>query len=554
VAVAWKSPVASRVRITGRLADADPAGGDGIAWIVDLRTANGRQELATGDFPNGGAQKLTDGKNAERLSSVEVKEGDSLELLVLPKENYICDTTVVELTIAEAEGTAEWNLTRDLVDDPHQGNPHADRLGHPAVWHFYDMAESNRARQAPTAFNPALAVWMQTAREKQDRALLQRAAEDFQKTFEVVDDRSPFWIHDPADQKYWSPSAREELATLTGALATLKKTPPPPEPFANGAQEGGVPDSPQAGIHDVRVHIRGRYDRLGDVVPRRFPLILAGDDQTPIARGSGRLQLARWLASADNPLTARVIVNRIWQYHFGEGIARTPSNFGKLGERPSHPELLDYLARSFVESSWSIKALHRDILLSAAYQQSSAPPPESLAADPDNRLIGRMNRRRLEAEAIRDTLLAVAGNLDLEQAGPAVRDFSSPRRSLYQMTVRSDRAGFGPLFDVADSTALVDKRTVSTVAPQALFLLNHPFVVAQTAALTQRILSGSATGERERIERAYLVLYGRLPTEEEYAVGESFLRRSGERGDKPEICWQAYCQVLLCANELIYLD
>ena len=146
--------------------------------------------------------------------------------------------------------------------------------------------------------------------------------------------------------------------------------------------------------------MRGKYDRLGDLVLRRFPRLLAGDDQKPIREGSGRLQLANWVASPENPLTARVMVNRIWQHHFGEGIVRTPNNYGKLGTPPTHPELLDYLAHRFIDSGWSIKAMHRAIMLSATYQQSSIPLPATLKADPDNLWLGRMNRRRLESEAL----------------------------------------------------------------------------------------------------------------------------------------------------------
>ena len=160
------------------------------------------------------------------------------------------------------------------------------------------------------------------------------------------------------------------------------------------------------------------------------------------------------------------MVNRIWQHHFGEGIVRTPSNFGKLGDRPSHPELLDYLADRFVQSGWSIKAMHRLIMLSATYQQSSEPTREVAMSIPKIAFSGRMNRRRLEAEEVRDSLLAVAGRLDRTAGGPAMRDFNAPRRTLYLMTIRSDRSGFGPLFDQADSTAPVDRRTVSTVAPR----------------------------------------------------------------------------------------
>jgi hypothetical protein len=302
-------------------------------------------------------------------------------------------------------------------------------------------------------------------------------------------------------------------------------------------------------MHDVRVHIRGRYDRLGELVPRRFPVILAGDRQAPITAGSGRLDLARWLTAPEHPLTARVMVNRIWQGHFGSGIVRTPGNFGKLGERPTHPELLDYLARRFIAHGWSMKRLHREIMLSRVYQQASTPEPDTVKADPDNLLFGRMNRRRLEAEAVRDNLLAVAGRLDHQPGGKAVRDFNSPRRTLYQMTVRSDRSGFGPLFDVADPTAIVDRRTVSTVAPQALFLLNHPFVLEQAKSIASRIRA-EKPDDGLRLESLYVRLYGRPPSAEETKIGKEFLSRSGPA----EKAWEEYCQILLCANEFIYVD
>jgi hypothetical protein len=346
------------------------------------------------------------------------------------------------------------------------------------------------------------------------------------------------------------PKVKHKLAE---SLANVKKNSQPAPRLVHGAQEGGVPGSPQAGVHDVRIHIRGSYNRLGDVVPRRFPTILAGEKQSPITQGSGRLQLAQWLASPDHPLTARVMVNRIWQHHFGEGLVRTPSNFGRQGERPTHPELLDYLARRFVESGWSIKQMHRAIMLSTVYQQASETGTETVRADPDNRLWGRMNPRRLEAEAIRDNLLAVSGRLEPRLGGPATRDFNSPRRTLYQMTIRSDRSGFGPLFDMADSTAPVAKRASSTVAPQALFLLNHPFVLQQTNALTRRLLSSGAGNESCLIQRAYLLLYGRPATAEESKLGLSFL--AARRGSQSyEENWTEYLHVLLCANEFIYVD
>jgi len=549
VVAGWKSPVTGKVRVQGRVVDADPAGGDGIAWIIDHRSDGMLHELASGDIPNGGAQQFAQGKSAGRLTSLDVKAGDLVELLVLPKANHTCDTTVVEFVIAAEDDSGVWDLTRDVAGNVLAGNPHADRRGHAGVWRFSDMADSNRARGAGTGTGTGLALFRQAVRGAGPKDV-ERAAAAFQKTFALADARSPFWPTRPEEEGLLPAQARGRLARMRQELETLRRNSPPQLLFANGAQEGGVPGSPHAGVHDVRIHIRGSYARLGALVPRRFPTILTGDHQKPITEGSGRLQLARWLASADHPLTARVMVNRIWQHHFGEGIVRTPSNFGKLGERPSNPQLLDWLAQRFVDSGWSIKAMHRTIMLSAAYQQSTEPRAETAKADADNRLFGRMNRRRLEAEIIRDNLLAVAGRLDRDAGGPATPDFNRPRRTVYLMTVRSDRTGFRPLFDVADSTALVDKRTVSTVAPQALFLLNHPFVLAQTRALAGRLLQ-AATDDRRRIGKAYELLYGRPPTAEETQIGLDFLAKAD---GGPSRRWQEYCQVLLCANEFIYVD
>src|SRR5439155_12802662 len=174
----------------------------------------------------------------------------------------------------------------------------------------------------------------------------------------------------------------------------------PEPPSAEAAQEGGTPGGLFPKIQDVPIHVRGSYTRLGAVVPRHIPAFFAGEKQPKIEKGSGRAELARWVASKDNPLTARVIVNRVWQWHFGAGIVRTPNNFGMLSEPPSHPALLDWLTRRFVEEGWSLKKLHRRIMLSATYQQASTLPPQQVVRDPDNRWLGRFMPRRLEAEAI----------------------------------------------------------------------------------------------------------------------------------------------------------
>ena len=309
-----------------------------------------------------------------------------------------------------------------------------------------------------------------------------------------------------------SPVARGLIAEARMELAGLQKSPPSPLTFAHGVGEGGVPQSAYAGIQDAKVQVRGRYDRLGETVPRRFPQLLAGDGPPPIMQGSGRLELARWIASSQNPLTARVMVNRIWQFHFGEGIVRTPGNFGKLGLPPTHPELLDYLAHRFVESGWSMKAMHRAIMLSSVYQQSSVPNPETLKTDPDNKLFGRMNRQRLTVEALRDSLLAASGSLDLSLGGAPIREIKNNRRTLYLMTVRSDADNFRCLFDAADPTAIVEQRAVSTVAPQAIFLLNSPFVLEQAKILTRRVLETEGIDDPGRIEWLYRRLHCHQPS------------------------------------------
>jgi hypothetical protein len=641
VAVGWRSPVSATVRISGRVTDADPVGGDGIAWILDHQRGAAAAELATGAFPNGGAQDFVDGQGGNRLSEVAVKAGEEIRLTVLPKGDYGFDTTVVELRIATADGQRAWTLAGDLVADPLQGNPHADGYGNAAVWSFYEARDPTRPTSAPEG---RLAQWERAVASGERRAIDEAAAQ-IQKDLDPADPRSPFRIRRAEDDRELPEPARAAIGGIESELASLKRSPPPPIPYANGAQEGGVPGSPHAGVHDVQVHLRGRYDHLGDLVRRGFPAVLAGDRQPLIAQGSGRLELARWLArgpqaGTPHPLTARVMVNRVWQHLFGHGIVRTPGNFGKLGERPTHPELLDWLASALVSGDaleyrsdgaldgsrlsrshrsttpplhhsvpasfppsvspsprpWSLKGLIRLIMLSAAYQQSSVAPGRSLKADPDNRLFSRMERKRLEAEAIRDNLLTVSGRLDPTPGGVATRDFSSPRRSVYQMIVRSDRSGFGPLFDVADPTASVDQRTESTVAPQALFMWNHPFVLEQARALAKRLLAGAPGEDRPRIGRAYALLYARPPRAEEIRVGLEFLARAragalqgreprsdviqsafadrenpqpapsgfvpsdrhfhaGQAGSAAdERAWTEYALVLLCANEFVYVD
>jgi hypothetical protein len=368
---------------------------------------------------------------------------------------------------------------------------------------------------------------------------------------ELLSPRGPFWPSREGLDKWLPAEVRSRLDRLRQELEALQKLKPPVIPEAVVVQDGGPRGTRHEGFHDAPVYIRGNHKNRGKIVPRAFPRILVGDRQPPITQGSGRRQLADWLARADHPLTARVMVNRIWQHHFGEGLVRTANNFGERGERPSHPELLDYLAGNFVRSGWSVKAMHRFIMLSATYQQSSQASADLLARDPDNRLWGRMTRRRLEAEAIRDSLLAVSGQLDLTPGGPAFQDLAVPRRTLYLMAVRtgSNDAGFGALFDRADPGAIVDRRSVSTTAPQALFFLNDPFVAAQARMLAARVAREATGGPEGQIRRLYGTVFGREPTSAELAVGQRMLQPV-----KNLDAWTRYCHLILCTNEFLYVD
>ncbi len=336
----------------------------------------------------------------------------------------------------------------------------------------------------------------------------------------------------------------------------LQKELPPELPMALAVSEGGVPGGLFPAIQDVPIHLRGSYTRLGSVVPRRMPSFFAGDRQPSIANGSGRRELAAWVASKENPLTARVIVNRVWQSHFGEGLVRTPNNFGLLSEPPSHPALLDWLATRFVEEDWSLKKLHRRIVLSATYRQASGRVGDEESgrhADPDNRWLGRFAARRLEAEAIRDAMLSVTGKLDPASGGPASDNVSISRRSLYVQTARWDRSNFATLFDAANPDASDEKRNVSTVAPQSLFLLNNNFTLDQAKHLAERLIrdvpNDAPNVETSRIQHAYRLLFSRSPSEEEIGIARQLVGAGSE-----DASWSDLAHVLLCSNEFIYID
>lgn len=320
--------------------------------------------------------------------------------------------------------------------------------------------------------------------------------------------------------------------------------------FAQGMLEGGIAATGYAGFHDAKVHLRGSYTKLGELVPRGFPKVLTASSPTQYP-GSGRLELAKWITSPSNPLTSRVMVNRIWQHHFGEGLVRTTNNFGKLGTPPSHPQLLDYLASKFIETGYSIKAMHRLVVTSKTYQRSAIlgkQDAEQLQQDPDNLWLGRFPRRRLAAEEFRDAALFTSRELKLTLGGKAIKSIEAPRRTLYITTIRSDRSNYQALFDGADATGIVEKRTESTSAPQALWLLNHPFVQGRALKLAENVLPSATTFEG-RVKGLFQILFQRDPSSSEVELAKKMVAEPEKTSG-----WLPLCRVLLCSNEFLYLD
>ncbi|MBY0455925.1 MAG: DUF1553 domain-containing protein, partial [Gemmataceae bacterium] len=385
-------------------------------------------------------------------------------------------------------------------------------------------------------------------------------------------------------------AARAEVQKLEASL-------PAPRPAVLAVEEGSAAAYNTA-PRNLYVQVRGNYTTPGVEAPAIFPRVLAGEDQKPfvgtapnpadkpqantirygaIRAGSGRLEFANWLTDPRHPLTARVMVNRVWQHHFGEGLVRSPDNFGRLGERPTHPELLDWLASAFVRAGWSLKALHKLILLSSTYQMSTRHNDEAARIDPDNRLLWRFNRRRLEAEAIRDSVLAVAGTLDRAAGGSLLGNgnfeyvtndqsksstrYDAPRRSIYLPVIRNNVFDFFAAFDFVEPHVSNGKRATTVIPSQALYLLNNPFVVAQAKAFADSLLAEEGD-DAARVGSAFRRAFARPATAAEVSRAASFVQQyeAALAGREPDAAarraraWAAWCQVLFASSEFVYVD
>ncbi len=376
----------------------------------------------------------------------------------------------------------------------------------------------------------------------------QRMEEDATLLSELLDDRGVLGL--PVDQidSLLEGETADQLTRHKDSLAELKKAAEAIRiPVAHSLAEGTA--------RDVPIYMAGDPHKKGPMAARSFPAVLTtGQRQAFATKGSGRLELANAIASKDNPLTARVIVNRIWAGHFGRGLVGTLSNFGQLGERPSHPQLLDYLAMELMDNGWSLKSLHRTILLSATYQQSSDGAASNAEIDPDNRYLWKMNRRRLEVEPWRDSVLSVSGQLVREIGGASSElDGGNRRRTVYGSISRHRLNDLLRLFDFPDPNITSGERSVTTVPLQQLFVLNSDFMVNQARSLAGR-LNREASSDADRVDRLFALLFGRRPTDDEKVAAMEFLQPSNPNSSDGLSRLEQFCLAMLGTNEFAYVD
>ena len=541
----------------------------------------------------GSVHTLTEGKVEEGTKvdfaqpKLEVRQGEVLQLTVLPNRNHGADSTQVRFRIAERGGDRSWSL-EDLIDGFTSGNPR--KADHGATWCFYESTDgpaflttsheslqSNASLKAWKRKNDALSVFVNTddqvvrvwttlpARSifmhpERNRPVSVAWVSPLNGTIDIsgmVEDVHPSGGDGVSFQlTHLGTPELGDMLIKNGKDLNLKPVDPGPKPVIPVAY--AVTEGKPA---NARFQERGDHENPGDTVTRRWLSVFGGEEIADPGQ-SGRRELGDWIA--EHPLTARVMVNRIWQWHFGRGLVGTPNNFGSRGESPSHPELLDWLAAEFVANGYRVKPMHRLIMNTAAYQRSSDRQQLLAEVDPDNRLLGRFSRRRLSAEEIRDSLLFVSRQLNPEPAeahpfpkeetwkftqhNPFNAVYETKKRSAYLMVQRQRRHPFLALFDGADPNASTPGRQTSTVPTQALYFLNDPFFHKQAAAFADRF---AALEDDERLRRTYRVLFQREPAPGEREAAKAFLKQYP--ADQPEK-WHAYVRVFLAGNEFLHLD
>ena len=581
--------VAESRRIDSRISQIDAEKARLKQPIIHLKDG---KLLTRGTVADGSNQALT------VESPVTLKPGEMLLLAISPLTNHGADSTRVELKIKATDpAQPSWDLKNDTIDILHSGNPVGVRKGQPRVWHFFDLQKDAKLLSKSLVNilgKPGLNGWQS---EADTPSVMVNSTPSEIKAFTSLPARTFFAHPSPngavgigflapvacqvnvsgviADAHPGGTDGVAYTLTLVPASATenlpalseqrelvsrleaeraqlLAKRPNPDLAFA-------VAEGKPA---DAAIQIRGEPEKKGPVVPRGMPTLLAGTTVPP-GVGSGRLELAQWLASPNHPLTARVMVNRVWQYHFGNGIVRTSSDFGARGLPPTHPELLDWLARYFIDDNFSLKRLHKLIVTSAAYQQGNGPIDDR---DPDNQLLGRFARRRLSAEEIRDSLLRISGVLDrsagtqhpfppentwgFTQHNPFAAVYDNNQRTVYQMVTRNRRHPFLALFDGADPNTTTPDRQATTVPTQALFFMNDPFFHASALKLAQR--ASEAADVNAQIDKLYSLSLQRLPLDAERSIVLQLAPTGATRLDAASLAPVA--RVVLTSNAFLSVD
>jgi len=574
--------------------------------------AKNARALAQGEFDDGDGQDMV----GERLNHIEIKRGEMLQLTILPRANNGADSTLIDLEISDVGGTGQrWNVTRDLVDDFLAGNPHSDKYGNRATWSLFDARDGPALLLEPIRDyenNTGMHFWRSADAGTTWASAWVNSTNEPIKVWSTLAPKT-FYLHPasngPVALGWLSPidgivrvsgrvadahkgggdgvgwrfdlisgnvaellakpiEAAPKLAELSRQRTELLAIAPKVE-VAYAVAEGQP--------HDTTIHLRGDPKSLGDAAPRRFLSVLGGQVVPPNS-GSGRMQLAEWLTSRDNPLTARVMVNRMWKHHFGVGLVKTSNDFGTRGEPPTHPELLDWLAVRFMQSGWSMKAMHRLMVTSEAYanlgtSRHGDTQTDSIPLSPGPPVSLPQFRRRLTAEELRDAILAVSGDLDRSPGGPHpfpdaktwgftqhnpfAAVYEHDRRTVYLMLQRIKRHPLFALFDGPDTATSTPDRFTTTVPTQALFFLNDPFVHAKSESFARRL---QALSEEQRFERVFALLFSRAITPDERDVAKQFFSDYQRdlpdvaEADRPVQAWAAWLRVLLSSNEFLYVD
>jgi mono/diheme cytochrome c family protein len=516
--------------------------------------------------------------NAARIRMEAIVEEEK-ERFAEPLAAQVARYMVAARRVAEgatlAATAAELSLHQEILKKwveylgPAKGyRPHLDDWTHASP-----EATAMVAREYQARFEEHFAAWRKKTGEWRRKVAEGRPPYPPRPAFEPEDDgffhgvyidrNGPYSPPERERDKEFRPEAVERIRKLRAEMEEIRKATPPEPDMACAVEEG----QPVA----QKVFIRGDYNNHGEDAPKGFPLILSAyHPKSAEFRGSGRMELAEWLTRPDHPLTPRVMANRIWLWHFGEGVVRTPDNFGRMGELPSNPELLDFLARRFVESGWSVKAMHRLILYSSAYRMSTRAEAAAQAADADNRLLSRFPRRRLQVEEIRDGMLAIDDTLDLTMGGTlqkgagtdsensqdrlSIRFDQQKRRTVYLPLRRANLPSLLNLFDFGDATTPAGRRLNTNVAPQALFMLNSAFLEARSEGAAKAVMK--IDGERARVESAWLRIVNRPPAtaERDAAIGYLAGFRARAAGASELDAWKSYCRILLASNDFIFLD